>query len=178
MKYPIVSFITLLLLLAFVACNQPKQHLASTAATTKINLEAATFNNDSIRMGETIYVPLYADIYILNENRKLGLTSTLSIRNTDMLAPVYLKTIDYFNTEGKKIRTYLKHPVRLGPLQTTEIVVAHEDNEGGSGANFIVEWVSDKHVSTPLIESIMINTYNGQGISFTSQGKVIGSFTK
>ncbi len=178
MKYPNKILAAFTLLAFSLACHSPQQKPDVSAIPNKINLPHAVFHSDSLLMGETIYIPLYSDIYILNENRKLGLTSTLSIRNTDISFPIYLKTIDYFNTEGKRIRTYLDTPVTLNPLQTTEIVVAHEDNEGGSGANFIVEWVSDKEVSSPIMESIMINTYNGQGISFTSQGKVVRLFKK
>lgn len=178
MNYPNSLFVAFSLFILSLACNSPQQNTGIAVISNKINLPPAVFHADSLLMGETIYIPLYSDIYILNENRKLGLTSTLSIRNTDISYPIYLKIIDYFNTEGKRIRTYLDTPVTLNPLQTTEIVVAHEDNEGGSGANFIVEWVSDKEVSSPIMESIMINTYNGQGISFTSQGKVVRMFKK
>ncbi len=178
MKYPNKILAAFTLLAFSLACNSPQQKPGIAAIPNKIKLPHAVFHSDSLLMGETIYIPLYSDMYILNENRKLGLTSTLSIRNTDISFPIYLKTIDYFNTEGKRIRTYLDTPVTLNPLQTAEIVVAHEDNEGGSGANFIVEWVSDKEVSSPIMESIMINTYNGQGISFTSQGKVVRLFKK
>ena len=38
---------------------------------------------------------------------------------------------------------------------------------------FIVEWDSDKVVSIPLIESIMLGTLGTKGFSFSSRGKEI-----
>ena len=44
---------------------------------------------------------------------------------------------------------------------------------GGNGANFMVEWKSDKFVNPPVVESIMIGTKSTQGVSFTSRGRVL-----
>lgn len=114
----------------------------------------------------------------MDNNRKVGLTATLSIRNTDMENAIIVSTVDYYDTMGKKLRAYLPKPIELGPLQTYEVIVGHEDNDGGTGANFIVAWSSYKPVSSPITECIMINSYNSQGLSFTTQGKVIKEFKR
>ena len=58
-------------------------------------------------------------------------------------------------------------------MANTEFGVARSDRRGGSGANFIVEWVAEKEVSDPVVESIMITASGTQGFTFTSQGQVI-----
>jgi len=52
-------------------------------------------------------------------------------------------------------------------------VIPEKDKSGGSGANFVVEWHSDKPINRPIIESIMIGAQSSQGISFTSRGQEI-----
>ena len=50
--------------------------------------------------------------------------------------------------------------------------VARRDLRAGEGAKFLVEWVSNKRVSAPIVESVMIGS-GTQGISFKSRGEVI-----
>ncbi len=61
----------------------------------------------------------------------------------------------------------------MNPLESLRYIIPESDESGGSGANFIVEWHSDKPVNRPIIESIMIGTKSSQGISFTSRGREI-----
>jgi hypothetical protein len=51
--------------------------------------------------------------------------------------------------------------------------VTRNDTKGGSGANFIVEWIAQTEISEPLVEAVMIGTDSQQGISFVGQGRVI-----
>jgi len=39
-----------------------------------------------------------------------------------------------------------------------------------------MEWVADKKVVKPFAESVMISTASTQGISFTSQGRIVKEF--
>jgi hypothetical protein len=55
--------------------------------------------------------------------------------------------VRYYNTEGKLIKQYLERPVELSPLASTNFIVERTDTSGGSGANFIVEWIAEKDVS-------------------------------
>jgi hypothetical protein len=67
----------------------------------------------------------------------------------------------------------LDKPVRLSPLESTRYIVPQKDKTGGSGANFLVEWKSEKAANPPIIEAVMIGTQFQQGISFTSRGQAI-----
>ncbi|MDD5500799.1 MAG: DUF3124 domain-containing protein, partial [Candidatus Omnitrophica bacterium] len=46
----------------------------------------------------------------------------------------------------------------------------------GTGAKFIVEWVSETDVVSPIVEAVMVTIKGGQGISFISPGRVIKQF--
>lgn len=131
--------------------------------------------NDSANIiaGETVYVPVYSYIYTVDRNRTWELTATLSTRNTDLVHPIILSSVKYFDSSGTLIRNYLEQPVELGPLAATDFVIDQRDTSGGVGSAFIVEWVAQATVSAPVIEAVMINTVGNQGLSFVSNGRVI-----
>ncbi len=122
---------------------------------------------------QTVYVPAYSHIYHGDKERPFDLAVTLSVRNTDPVHSITLISVEYFDTDGKRIRGCLENEVKLGAMSSTRYVVPESDQSGGSGANFIVRWKSDVKVTEPLIETIMISTRTQQGISFTSRGQPI-----
>ena len=123
--------------------------------------------------GQIIYVPAYSHIYSGNRETPFLLTVTLSIRNIDPKHQIKIIVVDYYETQGQLLKKYVEKPVILNPLESLRYVIPERDKTGGSGANFIVEWKSDKFVNPPIVESIMIGTQSQQGISFTSRGQTI-----
>jgi hypothetical protein len=123
--------------------------------------------------GESIYVPIYSHIYDEDNTRSTLLTGTLSIRNTDLKNALIIKSIAYYSTEGKLLQQLCDKPVLLGPMATAEIVVPRTNTTGGSGANFIVDWLSAQKVSEPIAEAVMISSGSAQSVSFVSRGTVL-----
>lgn len=123
--------------------------------------------------GQSVYVPAYSHIYSGDKERPFLLTVTLSIRNIDPTHTIKINLVDYYETQGKLLKKFINKPIILSPLQSIRYVIPERDKSGGSGANFIVEWHSDKPVNRPIIESIMIGTQSSQGVSFTSRGREI-----
>ena len=119
-----------------------------------------------------VYVPVYSHIYHQRGRPQL-LTVTLSVRNTDLEREILLTSVRYYDTSGQEVKSHLDRPLRISALAAIEFVVARDDTTGGSGANFIVERISSKPVSAPVIETVMIDTSGNQGISFVRQGTVI-----
>ncbi|MCA9981248.1 MAG: DUF3124 domain-containing protein, partial [Anaerolineales bacterium] len=101
------------------------------------------------------------------------LAVTLTIHNTDLEHAIVLTSVRYYDTQGQLLREYLVEPRELGPLASTEFFVDANEQSGGLGTNFIVEWVAEQPVFEPIVEAIMLNTSSTQGISLTSQGRVI-----
>lgn len=123
--------------------------------------------------GQTIYVPAYSHIYSGDREKPFLLTVTISIRNTDMEQSIKITTVDYYQTQGNLLTKFMETPVTLKPLESIRYIIPEKDNAGGSGANFIVRWKSDKLANLPIVESIMIGTQSQQGVSFTSRGQAI-----
>jgi hypothetical protein len=146
--------------------------LLSICLFTPFSLNASDDKID-LSKGQRVYVPAYSHIYSGNKERPFLLTVTLSIRNIDPTHLIKITLVDYYETQGNLLKKYIDKPATLSPLESLRYVIPEKDKSGGSGANFIVEWHSDKPVNRPIIESIMIGTKSSQGISFTSRGREI-----
>ena len=133
----------------------------------------AAEEKNKLSKGQLVYVPAYSHIYSGNRERPFLLTVTLSIRNIDPSHQITITLVDYYETQGKVLKKYIDTPITLNSLESMRYVIPERDKSGGSGANFIVEWHSDKPVNHPIIESVMIGTQSSQGISFTSRGQEI-----
>ncbi len=133
----------------------------------------AAEKNIGLSKGQVLYVPAYSHIYSGNKERPFLLTVTLSIRNVDPKHQIKILLVDYYETQGKILKKNIDKPIVLESLKSLRYVIPESDKRGGSGANFIIEWRSDKFVNPPIVESIMIGTQSTQGISFTSRGKEI-----
>ena len=164
--------------------NQPSTRLFTTIATITLFIVLAGFLNLSDRLNaieerlrplvdsRTVYVPAYSHVYSHGGLPHL-LEVTLHVRNTDPKSNLTLTRADYYDTKGELLRRYITKPRQLTPLQSDSFVVEKTDYEGGSGANFIVEWISEHTVSDPVAEAVMIGTGSQQGISFISLGRVV-----
>jgi hypothetical protein len=123
--------------------------------------------------GQTVYVSIYSHIYSGVKARPFDLAAILSIRNVDTKHSLTITAVTYYDTDGNLLKEYLTEPVRLKALASTRYIILEGDKAGGSGANFLVRWQSENKVNPPIIESVMIGTRSGQGISFVSRGQVI-----
>lgn len=122
--------------------------------------------------GQTVYVPVYSHIYAQG-GKPFLLEATLSIRNSDPNQAITISAVRYYDSRGRMIQNYLEKPIRLSPLATTEFLVGQQDIKGGSGANFIVEWISDTPVNEPVIEAVMVGLKTQAGISFVRSGVAV-----
>ncbi len=123
--------------------------------------------------GQIIYIPAYSHIYHIRQGKDFQLTVTLSIRNPFPWRSITINRVDYFDSAGHFVRTYLDSPKTLGPMETMAFVVAQDDETGGSGANFLVGWEGADGEAGPITEAVMIGTSSGQGLSFMTTGRPI-----
>jgi len=129
-----------------------------------------------LSIGQSVYVSIYSHIYSGRKARPFDLAAILSIRNTDIDQSITIVSVKYYDTDGKLLKEYLDELLELKPLASTRYIIMEGDKAGGSGANFIVKWRSNKKITLPIIEAVMIGTHSGQGISFVSRGQVIEEY--
>lgn len=151
--------------IALASCSaQTTSQQQQSQIKPETSLIAVTLDKTKVVMGQTVYVPVYSQIYHHNsQNHAINLSATLSIRNTDLANSIIITSVRYYDTNGQLIRQDIKSPVKLKPLASTDFFIAADDTRGGSGANFIVEWVALKTVYEPVIEAVMISTSSNQG---------------
>jgi len=124
--------------------------------------------------GQTLYVPAYSHIYFgRSRERPYQLTITLSIRNIDIENSITVTQVNYYASKGELVKNYAEKPITVKGFESIRYIIPAGDVSGGSGANFLVKWVSDKPVNPPIVESIMIGTQGQHGISFSSRGREI-----
>jgi len=122
---------------------------------------------------QTVYVPIYSYIFSRGDEKHLNLGVNLSLRNTDSAYSINITEVNYYDSEGKLIKSYLNSQKELKPMASTYFLIERRDKSGGWGANFIVMWESAKSVTEPLIEAIHMGTAGPNSYAFDSRGKVI-----
>lgn len=141
---------------------------SNVATVGAVSGDGPKFDLKAVACTSKSYVPVMATVYSGDKHTVTGLAATLSIRNVSETKEFGLTRVDYFDTEGKHLRRYVNDPVRVGPLQTRQFYIDLSDNEGGSGANFIVAWAGNRDTPTPLIDAVMIGGYGTKGISLVT----------
>lgn len=121
------------------------------------------------KKGLAVYVPAYSNISSQSGTTTL-LETTLSVRNTDPEHPMQIDHVHYFNSEGTLVKELTDETVTLRPMQTVSYLVKEQDDSGGLGANFVVEWSAQDAINRPIIEAVMIGK---DGLSFVSRGEPI-----
>ena len=162
------------------ACSTPPQRAEGGGAPPADTLPASAPTAvpgptaaESAAVRRVVYVPVYSHIYHRDQHRFIDLAITLSIRNTDPEHPVTLTAAHYYDTRGRRVRSYVRHPARLGPMATVEFVVENRDREGGSGANFLVELTAARNATEPVVEAVMVGGSGPLSVSFLSTGRVL-----
>lgn len=140
---------------------------------------AAAQETPPLSAGQSLYLPIYSHLYHGDVNPRTGkpsetLVSThVSIRNTDPIAGMKVISARYYNTDGKLLREFLAQPQAIPPLGTYELYVPRSDSSGGSGANFIIDWVADKPVNPPLVEALHADIREARTLLFVTTARAI-----
>ena len=171
MKKIACLYTTLILLYCFSSCLNNDPNINQSGENELKLLEMTTpINKKEIAYKDTVYVPIYSDIYTDASNLKNLLAATLSIRNTSFTDSLFVTTIDYYNTGGDLVKKYINAPISLPPMASINYVVEEEDDTGGSGANFIVILNAKNKDVKPLIQASMIGQNGNKGFSFSTDG--------
>lgn len=171
LKIGLLSLPISLLVIGFNSCSDPastkgpyyNSHIFNDTPVDEAVLQSHTYR-------DSVYVPIYSDIYSRTQAVRFLLTATLSIRNTTFADTMIVHAVDYYDSAGKRVKEYLKQPIYVNPMASVDYVIEERDQTGGSGANFIVIWSGQTADIKPVIEAVMISTNGQQGISFTTSG--------
>lgn len=129
--------------------------------------------------GQTLYLPIYSHVWHGNRvidgryPMKNRMSVLVSIRNTSLRKPIRLLSARYYDTDGKLLREYVEAPRTIGPLGTLELFVEQRESEGGSGANFVIQWDASLPTNPPLVEAVHVDIQGSRTLSFITTGRPI-----
>lgn len=172
MRYSLLTGL-LILIVSFLLAACGQEEINSREYMPSIKYHSSDVNFSSLPIQRKVYIPIYSDIYIYSGERTFPLTATLSVRNTSFTDTMFVGKVDYYDSEGALTKEYLDSPIYIGPMETVEFVVTSEENHGGVGANFIVDWGTRSVTKNPVIQAVMIGDSNQQGISFVTEGIIV-----
>lgn len=129
--------------------------------------------------GQTLYLPVYSHVW--HGNRVIdgrypmkNLMSVLvSIRNTSLKTPIRLLFAHYYNTDGKLLKEFVTAPRTIAPMTTFELFVEQRESEGGSGANFIIQWESPVPTNLPVVEAVHVDIQGNRTLSFVTTARPV-----
>ena len=158
-------------LLAFIfsSCNQDRKlHVhfddPSTLFIEKSELPDMVIHKD-------IYVAAYSNLYYESDVRKTYFTVILSLRNINFTDSIYFDKIEFYDSEGKLLREFIKDILVLRPMESIEYIIESPEKKGGAGANFVVSYSGRSNLKNPpYIEAIMLGNISNYGFSFSSPG--------
>jgi len=153
---------------AAFSCNDKKDN--STIHYPSEQYEYISLDTSKAIFKNTVYVPIYSHMYMINGTRPTLFAATLSIRSTDFSDSIYVTGVDYYNSNGQIIKKYIDKVLLLKPMHSSEFIVEESDTEGGAGAYFIIRWFALKSVNEPLIQAVMLSTVSSLGFSLKTEG--------
>jgi hypothetical protein len=135
---------------------------------------------EELSSGQTLYLPIYSKIWhgdrVVQGTYPIDslVSALISIRNTSLKTSIKIVSARYYSTEGKLLKEYLTKPESISPMGTLELFVERKESEGGSGANFIIQWEASTPTNPPIVEAIHADIRSGQqGIVFTTTARSI-----
>lgn len=141
--------------------------------------QAGLSRADELSKGQKLYLPVYSHVWHGDRSSDNGepmksmLSALVSIRNTSLAAPIRLTSARYYSTEGRLLKEFIPSPRAIAPMETFELFIERKEIEGGSGANFVIQWDSDAAVNPPVVEAVHINNQAGRSYSFITTARVV-----
>jgi len=132
--------------------------------------------------GQFLYLPVYSHIWHGDrageeKSPAKSLVSVLvSIRNTSLKNPIRILSARYYSTEGRLINEYLAKPATLNVMGTLELFVERKEAEGGSGANFVIQWEASVASNPPIVEAVHADIRGGShALTFVTTARAINA---
>ena len=141
--------------------------------------QAVMAQADELAKGQTLYLPIYSHIWHgdrgsdSGEPMKSPMSALVSIRNTSLVTPIRVTSARYYSTDGKLLKEFIASPRTVSPMGTFELFIEKKESEGGSGANFVIQWEAAALVNPPVVEAVHIDNQAGRPYSFITGARVI-----
>jgi len=136
--------------------------------------------------GQTLWVPLYSKFTTRMVSKKdfpwsetakhevaLQLTTNLVIHNTDLKHPITIVKADYYNSNGKLLKSFVSEPLEIKPMAATHFFIRIEEKSEDWGTIVLIRWQSDFMVNEPIVDSVTFSFLGNKSILIKNQSKPI-----
>ena len=128
--------------------------------------------------GQTLYLPIYSHIWYGDRapngrQLKALLSALVSIRNTSLKTSIKVTSARYYNTDGKLLKEFVSAPRVIAPMGTMELFVEKKESEGGSGANFVIQWEAATATNPPVVEAVHTDIQLNRTPTFITTARAI-----
>ena len=129
--------------------------------------------------GQLLYLPIYSSIWHGDRRSEQGeptkslMSALVSVRNTSLKTPIRVISARYYSSEGVLLKEFIGTPREIAPMGTFELFIEKKESEGGSGANFVIQWKSATPTNPPVVEAVHIDNQAGRPYSFITTARVI-----
>lgn len=163
----------MLILAVLSACSREEAKVSPPQSESAFDAGVLTVKEADLKKvrGQVLYVPIYSNLP-RDDKRMFDVSAFIAIHNTDLDHRIRILKVLYFDNDGRLVKDFTPPNLSLAPLGATNFFIPQSD-QSGTGANFLVEWVSETPVREPLIESVMINLETHRSFAFQSRGHVI-----
>lgn len=145
-----------------------------------LGVTSTVMATEELSNGQTLYLPIYSHIWHgdlvsqVKSPMKKQVSALVSIRNTNLKTPMRVVSARYYSTDGKLLKEYLPKPAEIGAMGTLELFVERKETEGGSGANFIIQWEAATQINPPVVEAVHADIRGGApALSFITTARAI-----
>jgi hypothetical protein len=134
-------------------------------------LQALTGPLSAFTVSGSVYVPLYASLYVGGRRSLKNLSTTLSLRNTSADHALIVTSVTYFDERGEAVVKLIDLPHVVAPMTTAEFYIDQSSMSGEPIVTVVVSWGAETSVAPPLIEAVILGNYGAKSISFVSRGE-------
>lgn len=177
LKYSLMIRNLLIVTMMFCVCSCKNYSENHTSLNTPQNFNPGLLGTGMSPVkkvsGQVLYLPVYSNMPYQIDTLKFDMSAFVAIHNTDLFSKIRLTQVLYFNQSGKLVYNFLeKGNISIDPLATKDFYIPYED-QSGTGANFLVEWVADSLVNEPLFEAVTLCLKPNNTVAVLSQGKIL-----
>lgn len=168
------NIVICLLSLTLLACSENNSKLRHLEKKTTFGSDGFIVKKNTSKQvkGQVVYLPVYSSIPYLKQGKNFNVSAFVAIHNTDLNSSMKVLNVLLFDINGNLILNYISNDCILKPLRSVKYFVP-EITKRNTASYVVVEWVSDRLINEPLVESVMISLTGGQGVSLLSVGRII-----
>jgi len=164
------TLIVIILFMFFISFDEQSHDFSIMISDTYHYVD---IDNSMLTYREKVYLPVYPQDYLDMANKNINMVSSVHVENRSAIEPIYILSVNYYNSNGNLADRLIKKTVKIPPGETVQFILNKNLTDGSNGENVIVDWGCVTRCEKPDIYMEMImNTTKGP-VSIKDEGSII-----